>query len=100
MKHQAAGGRDQVGGALIREGAGGAADSGRGGTPITIDKLEGCFDSLDTAATTGEITLDELVKINSTLTSSIVELTATNNRLTKEVASLSQEVNEYKKGGQ
>ena len=44
--------------------------------------------------------LDELVKTNYTLTSSITELVATNTRLTKEVASLSQEVKKYKKGGQ
>ena len=58
-----------------------------------------CFDILATAATTGKTMLDELVKTNSTLTSSIAELAAMNTRLTKEVASLSQEVNKYKKGG-
>ena len=70
------------------------------GTPVKIDELEGCFDSLATAATTGKKKLDELVKTNSTLTSSITELAAMNTRLTKEVASLSQEVNKYKKWGQ
>ena len=44
--------------------------------------------------------LDELVKTNSSLTSSIAELAETNTQLTKEVASLSQEVKKYKKGGQ
>ena len=44
--------------------------------------------------------LDELVKTNSTLTTSITQLTGTNTWLTKEVASLAQEVNKYKKGWQ
>ena len=44
--------------------------------------------------------MDELVNNNSNLTSSISELAATNTRLTKEVESLSQEVNKYNKGGQ
>ena len=47
--------------------------------------------------TAGKTTLDELVKTNSTLTSSITELAATNTQLTKEVENLSQEVNKYKK---
>ena len=97
IKHQAAGGCDQFGVSVLGAGAGGAVAPGRG---ITIDELEGCFDSLDTAATTRKITMDELVKANSTLILSIAELTTTNNRLTKEVASLSQEANKYKKGGQ
>ena len=69
-------------------------------TPVTIDELEGYFNSLNTAATTGKTTLDQLVNTNSTLTSSIAESAATNNRLTKEVTILSQEVNKCKKEGQ
>ena len=99
MKRQAAGGQDQFEGSVLKTGAGGAAAPGGRGTPVTIDELEGCFDSLTTAETKGKKTLDELVKTNSTLTSSIVELSATKTQLTKEVASLSQEVNKYKKGG-
>ena len=99
-KHQAVGGRDQFGGAVLRAGVGGAAAPGGGGSPVTIDELEGCFDSLATATTTGKSMLDELVKSNSTLTLSIAELTATSTRLTMEVESLSQELNKYKKGGQ
>ena len=100
VKRQDAGGHDQFGRAVIRAGLGGATAPGGGGTPVTIDELEGCFDSLATAANKGKKTSDELVKANSPLTSSILELTATNTRLTKEVESLSQEVNKYKKGGQ
>ena len=44
--------------------------------------------------------MDELVKTNSTMISSIAELAATNTQLTKEVEILSQEVNKYKKGDQ
>ena len=98
MKRQAAGVQDQFGGALLEACTG--ATPGSRGTSVTIDELEGCFYSLATASTTGKTILDELVKNNSTLTSSIAELDATNTRLTKEVANLSQEVNKYKKGGQ
>ena len=100
MKLQAAVGQDQFGGAALEARAGGAANPDGKGTPVTIDELEGFFYSLAVASTTGKTTLDELVKNNSTLTSSISELAATNTRLTKEVVSLSQEVNKYKKGGQ
>ena len=100
MKRQAAGGQDQFVGDVLKAGAGGAAAPDRRVTPSTIDELEGCFDSLATAATTGKTMLDELVKNNSTLTSSIAELAATNTELTREVAIFSQEVNKCKKGGQ
>ena len=99
VKRQAAGGRNQFGGAVLGVGAGGSADPGRGWTPVTMDELEGCFDSLATDANTEKATWDELVKANSSLTLSIVELTATKTRLNKKVQSLSQEVNKYKKGG-
>ena len=88
MKRKAASGQDKFGGTVIKARAGGAATPGRRGTPFTIDELEGCFDSLYTAETTGKKTLDELVKKIYTLTSSIPELSATNTRLTNEVASL------------
>ena len=100
VKRQSAGVQDQFGGAVLEARTGGAATPGGRGTPVTIDELEGCFDSLATAASTGKSTLDELVKANSALTSSIAELAATNTCLTKEVASLSKEVKKYKKGGQ
>ena len=90
MKRQAAVGRDQFGGDVLRAGTEVATAPGGGGTPVIIYEIEGCFDRLATAATTGKSTLNELVKANSTLILSIAELTTTNNRLTKEVASLSQ----------
>ena len=100
MKRQAEGGQYQFGWAVLEARAGGSATPGGRVTPVTIDELEGYFDSLATAATTGKTMLDYLVKINSTLTSSIAELAATKTRLIKEVASLSQEVNKYNRGGQ
>ena len=100
MKCQAAVIQDQFGEAMIRAGAGGSAAPGGRGTPITIDELEGYFDIMATAETAGKTTLDELIKTNSNLTSSISELATTNTRLTKEVASLSRDVKKYKKGGQ
>ena len=78
VKRQAAGGRNHFGKAMLGAGAGVSAAPGRGVTPFTIDELEGCFEILATAATTGKATLDELVKANSTLTPFIANLTATN----------------------
>ena len=100
LNRQAAGRQDHFGGAVLGAGAGGAAAPGRRVRPVTIDELEGCFDILATEATTGKTTLDELVKTNSTLNSSITELATANTRITKEAASLSQEMNKYKTGGQ
>ena len=100
VKRQDLGGHDKLGGDVLGAGAGGDAAPGRRGNPVKIDELEGCFYSLATAATTGKIMLDELVKTNSTLTPPIADLDTTNNRLTKEVAIVSQEVKKYKKGGQ
>ena len=79
MNCQAAGVQDQFGGAVLeaRAGGGSAIPGGRG-TPVTIDELGGCFYRLAMAASTGKTKLDELVKTNSTLTSPIAELAATN----------------------
>ena len=55
-KRQAAGGRDQFGVAVLGADAGGDAAPGGGGNPVTIDEIEGCFDSLDADATTGKAT--------------------------------------------
>ena len=93
MKREAAGGHDQFGGSLLKARARGAEKPVGRVTPVTFDELEGCFDSLDTEATTWKTTLDELVKTNFALTSSIAELAATNTQLTKDVARFSQEVN-------
>ena len=51
------------------------------------------------AETTGKKTLGELERDNSTLNSSISELSAMKTQLTNEVSSLSQEVDKYKKWG-
>ena len=48
VKCQAAGGHDQFGGDVLGVVAGGDAAPGGRGTPVTIDELEGCFDSLAT----------------------------------------------------
>ena len=98
MKRQAAGRQDQFGGAVLKTGAGGSAPPGGRETPVTIDESESCFDSLVTSAKRGKTTLGELVRTNSTLTSSIAELATRNTQITKKVAILSQEVNKYKKG--
>ena len=98
VKRQAADGHDQFGGDVLKVRKGGDATPGRRGTRVTIDELEGYFHSLATAAKTGKTTLDDLVKTNSTLTSSIAELSATNTQLTKEVENLSREVKNTRKG--
>ena len=54
VKRQAAGGQDHFGGAVLKARSGGSATPSRRGTPVTIDQLEGCFDSLATSATTGK----------------------------------------------
>ena len=59
MKRQAAGVNDHFGGAVLEACAGGAVTPGRRGTPVTIDELEGCFDSLSKAETTGKTMLDK-----------------------------------------
>ena len=74
---------------MIEARAGGAATPGERGTPVTIDELEGCFGNLATAANTVKTILDEWVKTNFNLTSSITELAATKTRITKEMAILS-----------
>ena len=50
VKRQDAGGHDQFGRAVIGAGVGGATAPGGGGTTVTIDELEGCFDRLAMAA--------------------------------------------------
>ena len=58
VKRQAEGGQDQFGGAVLEARVGGSATPGGRVTPVTIDELEGYFDSLATAATTGKTMLD------------------------------------------
>ena len=54
-------------------------------SPVTLDELEGCLDSLAGAAVTSKGTLDELVKSNATLAKAIATLTENNSRLSKKV---------------
>ena len=94
---------------------GGAATSGARGTggcsgggaepptcclsPVTLDELEGCFDSLAGVAVTGKETLDELVKDNANLAKAITSLTETNSRLAKKVEHQAAELKKRGVGG-
>ena len=51
--------------------------------PVTLDDLEGCFDSLAGAEGAKVPTLDELVKTNAALMKSISTLTDTNAKLSQ-----------------
>ena len=52
-------------------------DKGGDGKAVTMDELEGCFDSLANAAVTSKDTLESLVNSNSTLTKTNAELSDT-----------------------
>ena len=67
-------------------------------TPVTLDELEGYFDSLASSAITGKDTLDELVKSNAALTKTVPTLTNTNSCLMKKVEALKNEQKGKKKG--
>ena len=62
-------------------------------SPVTLNKLEGFFDSLAGAAVTGKDTLEKLVKANATLAKAIAVLTETNSRLAKKVKHQAVELN-------
>ena len=47
-----------------------------GKKPVTLDKLEGCFDSLVTAAVTGKDSSETLMKANVTLIKTNTDLSA------------------------
>ena len=94
---------------------GGAATSGARGTggdicggaeppasrpyPVTLDKLEGCFDSLAGEEVTGKDTLDKLVKANATHAKAIAALTKTNSRLAKKFEHQAAELKKRGGGG-
>ena len=78
VKRWVVGGQDQFEEAVLEACTGGSATPGGRVTSVTIDELEVCFDNLATVASTGTTPLDELINNNSTLTSSIAELAATN----------------------
>ena len=44
--------------------------------PVTLEELEGCFDSLATAAVTGKNFIEALLKNNTLITKTNVELSA------------------------
>ena len=56
--------------------------------PVTLDDLEGCFDSLAAAAVTGNDVLEQLVKSNTTLTKTKYELSATVAKQAEEIKTL------------
>ena len=83
---------DKFGGAATGGACGTGIGSGGGAEPpvgrmypVTLDELEGYFDSQAGAAVTGKDTMDELVKSNATLAKSIAAFTETNSRLAKKV---------------
>ena len=80
------GGASSGGASGTRRGSGGGAKPPAGRpSPVTLDKLEGCFDSLAGAAVTGKYMLDKLVKSNATLAKAIAALTETNSSLANKV---------------
>ena len=79
-----------VGAAIGGAGRGKEPPTGRP-IPVTLDELEGCFDSLDTTAVTGKDTLDELVKSNAALTKISATLTDANSWLMNKVEALTNE---------
>ena len=58
----------------VMDQGGGTGDSKK---PVTMDELEGCFDSLANAAVTGKDTLESLVNSNAALTATNAELSNT-----------------------
>ena len=60
-------------------------------TPVTLDELEGCFDSLASTVVTGKDMLDELAKSNVALTKTVSNLNDTNSCLMKKVEDLTNE---------
>ena len=56
--------------------------------PVTLEEPEGCFDSLVTAAVTGKDSIEALLKNNSLLTKTNVELSVVIKAQTAEIKSL------------
>ena len=63
-------------------------DTGDTKKPVTMDELEGCFDSLANAAVTGKDTLESLVNSNTVLTKTNAELSNTIKAQAAEIKSL------------
>ena len=77
----------------------GAESSAERPSPVALDELEGCFDSLAGAAVTGKDTLDKLVKAKTTLAKAIAALTEINSRLAKKVEHQAAELKKRGGGG-
>ena len=92
---------EQFGGArgTGRCSGGGAEPSAGCPFPVTLDKLEVCFDSLVGTAVTGKETMDGLVKSEATLAKAIADLTETNSRLAKKVEHQTAELKKRGGGG-
>ena len=56
--------------------------------PVTLEELEGCFDSLATAAVTGKDSIESLLKNNTLLTKTNAELSAVIKAQAAEIKSL------------
>lgn len=82
LKHKSKGSVEKFGGAAMSQGREGPL-----GRPpsITMDDLEGCFDSRATAAVTGKDALRDLVEANLALIKTVADLTGTNAHLVKKV---------------
>ena len=106
VKRMASGNVEKFGGAASSSGIAGGSPGGNGNPPagppsaLTLDELEGCFDSLAGAAMTNKDTVDELVKANATMNKAIATVTDTNARLTKKVEAQAVELQKCQlKGG-
>ena len=90
----------QFGGAALQvnssDNQGGDANEDK--KPVTMDDLEGCFDSLASAAVTGKDTLDTLTKSNAVLTKTNAEMSATIKAQAEEIKSLTASIRNKKKG--
>ena len=93
VKKTAQGGQDQFGahGAFKKEGA-----KGVGVPQLSIEALDGYFDSLANAATTEKEKLPELVKSNATLTTSNTTLTASIAGFQKQLGTIGRGTNPRK----
>ena len=68
-------------------------------TPVTMEYLEGCFDSLAGVALTVKGVLYKLLKSNASLTITIYTLTDTNAHLSKKVETLTAALAKKEGGG-
>ena len=88
---------EQLGGAALGSAGRGKEPPAGRPAPLTVEDLEGCFDSLAGVAETGKVVLEEMANSNASLTNTIATLTDTNYRLSKKVEMLTAVL--AKKGG-